>query len=691
MFYIAVNGATSQAFRVKLRNSSTGAGLTGLTSASSGLNISTICDNEASATAYTVAGSTIESITTLGTFAAPTATKCRFKEVDATNHPGLYELQLADARFAVSSARRLKVNFSGATSLLDKDITIQLTSVNVDSATAFMSSVATVTTVTNQLTGSQIATAVWQDMTSGDFTVSGSIGKSLFTSGAVPGANGGIFIAGTNAATTITTGLTTHFIGTLDTLTTYTGNTVQTGDAYARLGAAGAGLTALGDTRLANLDAAVSGRMATYTQPTGFLAATFPGGTIANTTNITAGTVTTTTNLTNAPMNGDFSATMKTSIATAVDPFFGDIDASIVTLQSTATSTNNIVSHGTYGNAAIAASIPAMPLGVPYLFEPFPYIDDLTSNGLLNVSGGKWTTPGFGVTPYVKNGAITNNGEAIDLRAKTTSTELPTDWLNVDFSFRMRVGTPQTGHHYFVLDVPSILNVIINFWNAGAGSADALANIHLDGPGGADDLYFSDANYDLKFSQNIWHTIGVSVKTIAGVSTVTIFIDGKPKVSGNMSLTAGPYSPNYLSIRINTADDPGTLNIEVDDIVFYRPPVLLGGTNTAITGTAIYNRIGAPAGASLAADVAAVKSDTGAIKTKTDSLTFTNALKLDAMMVDMSAAGAAKFFSVNSGTNYAAAQANSVVKQIADNASGGGGGGGITEQEKAELLAGPKQ
>lgn len=42
-----------------------------------------------------------------------------------------------------------------------------------------------------------------------------------------------------------------------------------------------------------NLDAAVSSRMATYTQPTGFLAATFPSGTVANTTNITAGTVTT--------------------------------------------------------------------------------------------------------------------------------------------------------------------------------------------------------------------------------------------------------------------------------------------------------------------------------------------------------------------------------------------------------------
>ena len=44
---------------------------------------------------------------------------------------------------------------------------------------------------------------VWQDTTAGDFTVASSIGKSLFTSGAVPGASGGLFIAGSNAATTV--------------------------------------------------------------------------------------------------------------------------------------------------------------------------------------------------------------------------------------------------------------------------------------------------------------------------------------------------------------------------------------------------------------------------------------------------------------------------------------------------------
>lgn len=117
---------TSNIVRFVLKHSTTGQGLTGLTSASSGLIISTIADNEATATAYTQAGSTIETITTLGTFATPTATKCRFKEVDSANHKGLYEFQFADARFAVASSRRMVISVTGAASLLDTDYEIQL-------------------------------------------------------------------------------------------------------------------------------------------------------------------------------------------------------------------------------------------------------------------------------------------------------------------------------------------------------------------------------------------------------------------------------------------------------------------------------------------------------------------------------------------------------------------------------------
>lgn len=221
-------------------------------------------------------------------------------------------------------------------------------------------------------TAAQVATAVWQDTTAGDFTVAGSIGKSLFTSGVVPGASGGLFIAGSNAATTV------DITGTISTVTTATNVTTVNGLAAGAITAASIAADAITDakvasdvtiasvtgavgsvtgnvggnvtgsvgsiatggiaavsfaagaidaaaiatdaigalelaagaaseiasavrteltTELARIDAAVSSRMATYTQPTGFLAATFPG-TVASTTNITAGTITTATNVT---------------------------------------------------------------------------------------------------------------------------------------------------------------------------------------------------------------------------------------------------------------------------------------------------------------------------------------------------------------------------------------------------------
>lgn len=54
-------------------------------------------------------------------------------------------------------------------------------------------------------TAAQIATAVWQDTTAGDFTVASSIGKSLYTSGNAPGAASGLALVGSNvgAATSV--------------------------------------------------------------------------------------------------------------------------------------------------------------------------------------------------------------------------------------------------------------------------------------------------------------------------------------------------------------------------------------------------------------------------------------------------------------------------------------------------------
>ncbi len=63
-------------------------------------------------------------------------------------------------------------------------------------------------------TTAQIATALWQDTSAGDFTVTSSIGKSLYT-GVAPGGTDGLFIAGVNATTGIIGGLTAELYGNL--------------------------------------------------------------------------------------------------------------------------------------------------------------------------------------------------------------------------------------------------------------------------------------------------------------------------------------------------------------------------------------------------------------------------------------------------------------------------------------------
>ncbi len=125
-------GSLSNILRVKIRDTSdnNGAGKTGLLFSATGLILSSICDNEATPVTYTAAGSTTETITTLGTFAAPTATKARFKLVDDTNNPGLVEIQLADARYAVAGARRMTLTIVGVSDMEQTDVQIDLTGPN---------------------------------------------------------------------------------------------------------------------------------------------------------------------------------------------------------------------------------------------------------------------------------------------------------------------------------------------------------------------------------------------------------------------------------------------------------------------------------------------------------------------------------------------------------------------------------
>jgi hypothetical protein len=164
-----------------------------------------------------------------------------------------------------------------------------LTASNLDTTVSSRLAAASYTAPTN-LTAAQIATGVWQDTTAGDFTAASSIGKSVM--------NG----------VSLGTGLT---------INAYTGDTPQTGDSFARLGLAGVGLTNLGDTRIANLDATVSSR-------------TKPADTQARVTLVD--TVTAVTGLTAANLDTTVSSRLAAASYTAPDnATIGTIDTKLGT------------------------------------------------------------------------------------------------------------------------------------------------------------------------------------------------------------------------------------------------------------------------------------------------------------------------------------------------------------------------
>ena len=126
---------TSVVLRVKLFDSATGQGKTGMDHTEALLRISAIqqgwgANGEATPAVYIPFTSDVETIATLGTYQAPSdQTKCRFKEVDPNNHPGVYEIHFNNSRFALTSdstkPMTLLVSISGVTGMSQQDLEIE--------------------------------------------------------------------------------------------------------------------------------------------------------------------------------------------------------------------------------------------------------------------------------------------------------------------------------------------------------------------------------------------------------------------------------------------------------------------------------------------------------------------------------------------------------------------------------------
>jgi len=122
MFQQIAKASTSKILRVFITNSSTGVGLSGLVYNSAGLTAYYMREGATAATAITLA-----TITTLGTWETG-----GFKEIDATNAPGLYEFHPPDAALA-TGADSVTFFLRGAASMQDTTLEVQLTDFDLNS------------------------------------------------------------------------------------------------------------------------------------------------------------------------------------------------------------------------------------------------------------------------------------------------------------------------------------------------------------------------------------------------------------------------------------------------------------------------------------------------------------------------------------------------------------------------------
>lgn len=307
-------GVESVKFRIFIPDNSVtnGSGKTGLTSASTNLAISFSRAGDNGGTEIT--GANIVPIATIGTWVSIATGKIGFAPVDTTKFPGLYEIHVANdcAAYLVgdlSEAVYWNIYETTTTALNIGPNMVLIPLSKVDILNGESDLVSILGTFLTETAG-QIAIAFKKFFDKGSPT--GTI-NSL--PDAIPGANMGLTTTdgiaqiqtvnlanGTHggAATVITLQIpieanivseTNHDFTTLQ----KTSLNASTPASVQNIPATGTGFTALGDARIANLDAAIS----TRTKPADTQAA-----------------VTTVTNLINAPTVGDFTTTMKTSINT---------------------------------------------------------------------------------------------------------------------------------------------------------------------------------------------------------------------------------------------------------------------------------------------------------------------------------------------------------------------------------------
>lgn len=343
------------------------------------------------------------------------------------------------------------------------------------------------------------------------------------------------------APVTATTSVTIPAAATLATTTGAVGSV--TGAVGSVTGAVGSvtGLTA------SNLDATISSRMTSYTQPTGFLAATFPTGTVANTTNITAGTITTATNVTT--VNG-LAANVITAAAiadAAIDNATFAADTGQVTIRS------NTAQAGSATTITLDASASA--------------VNNFYNNTLILLTGGT----GAGQARFIT--AYDGTTKVATVATWATNPAVATTFAIIPFDAVAGASAPTTAQ------------ISTAVWT------DLLASSDFATASSIGKLLKDDINVALS-------TLATPTNITAGtLTTVMNLTTNNDKTGYGLSAAAVQAIWDALTSALTTV---GSIGKKLADWTI----------GTAQTGDS-FARLGAPAGASVSADIASIKTDTG--------------------------------------------------------------------------------
>lgn len=362
---------------------------------------------------------------------------------------------------------------TGATTLA----ALACTTLTASGAVAFQSTFATTGTTTfNALTVTNATTLTGAVSLGSTLGVTGTTTLAALNTGAV--GTGNVTITGTLS----TSGTATFNALTVTNAFSINGvsDVAQTGDSFARIGTAGSGLTSLAPsatalstatwtgalatnigttnaTVAANLDAAVSSRMASFTQPTGFLAATFPSAVSSLTqTQVTGGaySVQSASCVLGDARIADLDATVSSRASASVAPSWytapsGSVDvASINGVATTSVTTVNAVL-GTATAGATASALATAQTGITTLLVGV----NLNASQHVIVDSGTVTT--LTNLPTIPANWITAAGiadGAIDTATFAAGTMIPRVALT-DTLTAYTGNTPQTGDSFALIGV----------------------------------------------------------------------------------------------------------------------------------------------------------------------------------------------------------------------------------------------